>query len=53
MKQTPVAFEPFTGPIADQSGTERYAAGAKATIPELMSINYFVKNVVGKLPESN
>ncbi len=51
MKTTPVAFEPFTGPIADQSGTERYAAGAKATIPELMSIDWFVRNVVGKLSE--
>lgn len=52
MKQTPVGFEPYTGPIYDQTGKERYAAGAKATIPELMQINWFVKNVVGKLPES-
>jgi simple sugar transport system substrate-binding protein len=52
MKQTPVGFEPFTGPIKDQTGTEKYAAGAKATIGELLSINYFVQNVVGKLPES-
>ena len=53
MKQTPVGFEPFTGPIKDQKGTEKYAAGAKATIGELLSISYFVENVVGKLPESN
>jgi simple sugar transport system substrate-binding protein len=52
MKQTPVGFEPFTGPIKDQTGAEKYAAGAKATIGELLSINYFVQNVVGKLPES-
>lgn len=52
MKQSPAAFEPFTGPIKDQAGKERYAAGAKAAIGELLSINYFVENVVGKLPES-
>ncbi len=53
MKQSRETFEPFTGPIKDQKGTERYAAGQMATIGELMSINYFVENVVGKLPESN
>lgn len=52
MKQSPAAFEPFTGPIKDQSGKERYGAGAKAAIGELLSIDYFVENVVGKLPES-
>jgi simple sugar transport system substrate-binding protein len=53
MKQTPVAFEPFIGPIKDQAGTERYAAGVKATIGELMAINWFVQNVVGQLPAAN
>lgn len=52
MKKGRDVFEPFTGPIKDNSGKERYAAGAKATIPELMSINYFVENVLGKLPEA-
>ncbi len=50
MKQTPVSFEPFTGPIKDQKGTLRYAEGAKATIAELMAIDYFVANIVGQLP---
>lgn len=49
MKKTPVEFEPFTGPIKDQKGTEKYAAGAKATLADLTSINWFVDNVVGKV----
>jgi simple sugar transport system substrate-binding protein len=53
MKQAPVGFEPFTGPIKDQAGKEVYAAGAKASLADLTSINYFVSNVVGKIPASN
>ena len=49
MKQTPAAFEPYTGPIKDQAGKERYATGAKATIAELNTIDYFVDNVVERL----
>jgi simple sugar transport system substrate-binding protein len=49
MSQSPVGFEPFTGPIKDQKGTEKYAAGAKATLAELNTINWFVDNVVGKV----
>lgn len=49
MKKSPVEFEPYTGPIKDQAGKERYAAGAKATIAELTTIDYFVDNVVGKV----
>ncbi|HCM26754.1 MAG: BMP family ABC transporter substrate-binding protein [Treponema sp. GWB1_62_6] len=53
MKKGRDVFEPFTGPIKDNTGKERYGAGAKASIPELMSINYYVENVLGKLPEAN
>lgn len=49
MKQTPVAFEPFTGPIKDQKGAEKYAAGAVASLADLTSINWFVDNVIGKV----
>jgi simple sugar transport system substrate-binding protein len=49
MKKTPVEFEPFTGPIKDQKGVEKYAAGVKASLADLTSINWFVSNVVGKL----
>lgn len=40
-------FEPFTGPIMDRKGNEVYAAGAVATIPELMSLEWAAPNVVG------
>ncbi len=53
MKQTPVGFDPYTGPIVDQAGKERYAAGAKATLAELISIDWFVANITGKIPASN
>lgn len=44
------SWEPFTGPIRDQAGTERYAAGVAATQAELISINWFVDNVRGEIP---
>lgn len=43
-------FEPFTGPIKAQDGTEKIPAGAKATKEELLGITYFVDNVVGTIP---
>jgi hypothetical protein len=36
-------------PIKDQKGTEKYAAGAKATLAELNTINCVRDNVVGKV----
>jgi basic membrane protein A len=39
---------PFTGPIKDQSGTERIAAGVSATLGELLGQDYFVEGVIGK-----
>lgn len=41
------SFKPFTGPIKDQRGTERIAAGKSATLEELLSMDYFVEGVVG------
>ena len=49
MKKSPVEFEPYTGPIKDQKGAEKYAAGAKAPLGDLLSINWFIDNVVGKV----
>jgi simple sugar transport system substrate-binding protein len=48
MKKSPMAFNPFTGPIKDQKGVERYAPGAQSTIADLVVMNYFVDNVIGK-----
>ncbi len=39
------AFHPFTGPIRDQSGKERFAAGVSATNADLASMNYYVEGI--------
>jgi basic membrane protein A and related proteins len=44
------ALHPFTGPIADRDGTVRIAEGATATDEELLGMNWFVRGVVGDLP---
>jgi simple sugar transport system substrate-binding protein len=45
------AFDPFTGPIKAQNGTEMFASGVRASIPDLFSdMTWFVDNVVGTIP---
>ncbi len=39
----------FTGPIKDQKGVERVAAGVTMTDAELLAFNWFVQGVVGTL----
>ena len=41
------SFYEFTGPLYDQSGKLRVKAGVKMTIPQLYSMNWLVKGVVG------
>jgi len=41
----------FAGPIVDQAGVVRIGKGQKATDAELLSMLWFVKGVVGALPE--
>lgn len=43
-------FEPFTGPIVDNSGKEVLAAGVQADQAWKDSINFFVKGVEGRVP---
>lgn len=43
-------LKPFTGPIKDQNGTQKVAAGATITDAELKGINWLVEGVQGKLP---
>jgi len=40
-------FAPFTGPIVDQDGTERYADGVVAPLGDLLAMDYFVAGVEG------
>jgi basic membrane protein A len=48
MNGTTVTFDPFTGPINAQNGTQIWAAGEQATIPDLFAyMNWFVEGVIG------
>jgi basic membrane protein A len=51
MKQGTDLFDPYTGPIADNTGTLQINAGAKASKQDLLSIMYFVDNVAGTIPK--
>ena len=44
-------WNPFTGPIVDQDGKERYAAGVVAPDKDLLGMNWYVKGVDDKLPQ--
>ena len=44
-------FEPFTGPIMKQDGTEWLKDGEKADIGTLLGMNFYVKGVDDKLPQ--
>ncbi len=44
------SFEPFTGPIADQSGSVRVAKDVKMTDDEIWNMGWFVKGVIGNVP---
>jgi basic membrane protein A len=44
-------FAPFTGPIKDQSGAIKYAAGVKAPEKDLLGMNFYVQGVEGSIPK--
>jgi basic membrane protein A len=45
-------FTIFTGPLHDQTGAEKVAAGVAMTAEELLSMNWFVEGVEGEIPSS-
>ncbi|KUO77268.1 MAG: hypothetical protein APF81_15405 [Desulfosporosinus sp. BRH_c37] len=45
-------FDPFTGPVLDQSGAVKVKEGEIAKDDLLLSINWFVKGVSGTIPKS-
>jgi simple sugar transport system substrate-binding protein len=45
------AFNPFTGPITKQDGTEWLKAGEVAEDGVLLGMNFYVKGVDDKLPQ--
>lgn len=44
------ALHPFTGPIRDQAGAVRIAEGETATDEQMLSMDWFVEGVQGRLP---
>ena len=44
-------FNPFTGPVTKQDGSEWLATGAVAPDSELLGLNFYVKGVEGELPK--
>jgi basic membrane protein A and related proteins len=50
MQQGREVFDPFTGPIKDNKGNEKIPAGSTGTKQQLLSIDYYVDNVVGDVP---
>jgi simple sugar transport system substrate-binding protein len=51
MKKGPDVFDPFTGPISDNTGKLQIKAGQRASKGDLLSIMYYVDNVVGSIPK--
>lgn len=43
-------LQPFAGPVADQSGTVKVAAGAAMTDDEIWNMGWFVEGVIGNVP---
>lgn len=46
----PDEFDPFAGPIYDNTGALQIPAGERASKDDLLSMMYFVENVVGSIP---
>jgi basic membrane protein A and related proteins len=44
-------FHPFQGPVVDQSGAVKVAAGTVIPLPDLLGMNYYVKGVEGSIPK--
>ncbi|NRR33183.1 BMP family ABC transporter substrate-binding protein [Oxalobacteraceae bacterium] len=44
-------FKPFQGPIKDQSGAVKVAAGSEVALKDLLSMNFYVQGVEGSIPK--
>ena len=51
MKKGTDVFDPYMGPISDNTGKVQIKAGEKASKGDLLSIMYYVDNVVGSIPK--
>ena len=51
MKQGPDVFDPFEGPIKDNTGKLQIKEGQRASRGDLLGIMYYVDNIVGSIPK--
>ena len=51
MKKGPDVFDPYDGPIKDNTGKLKIKAGQRASKGDLLSIMYYVDGVAGSLPK--
>ena len=51
MAKGPDVFDPFAGPIKDNTGKLQVKAGERASKGDLLSIMYYVDNVAGSIPK--
>ena len=51
MKQGLDIFDPYTGPISDNTGKLQIKAGERASKGDLLSIMYYVDNIAGSIPK--
>jgi simple sugar transport system substrate-binding protein len=51
MKKGPDVFDPFDGPIKDNTGKLQVKEGQRASKGDLLSIMYYVDNVAGSIPK--
>ncbi len=51
MKKGPDVFDPFSGPIKDNTGKLKIKEGQRASKGDLLSIRYYVDNVAGSIPK--
>lgn len=51
MKKGPDVFDPFMGPIKDNTGKLQVEKGKRASKGDLIQIMYYVDNVVGSIPK--
>jgi len=51
MKKGPDVFDPFSGPIKDNTGKLKIKEGQRASKDDLLSIMYYVDNIAGSIPK--
>ncbi|MBF0406965.1 MAG: BMP family ABC transporter substrate-binding protein [Candidatus Riflebacteria bacterium] len=51
MSEPTVIFEPFTGPVKDQTGAERLKSGERASHQTLWTMDWFAENIEGTIPK--